>query len=101
MPQVESESHDKMISQKFEERYRNKNLNVLPTPLLVALSTLSTLDISYNKLTDSQIELIMNSCTKLSTLCIQGNLTNLIPASISKLKLLINFRHDWVKLSPQ
>ena len=68
--------------------------------MLVALSGLTTLDISYNKLTDSQIELIMNSCTKLSTFCMQGNLTNLLPASISKLKLLVNFRHDWVKLNP-
>jgi Leucine-rich repeat (LRR) protein len=91
---------DRAISQKFEERYRNKNLNILPTQMLVALSTLSTLDISYNQLTDSQIELIMNSCTKLSTFCIQGNVTNLIPASVSKLKLLVNFRHDWVKLNP-
>lgn len=30
----------------------------------------------------------------------QGNMTNLIPASINKLKLLVNFRHDWVKLNP-
>lgn len=66
--------------------------------MLVALSALSTLDISYNKLSDSQIELIMNSCTKLSTFCIQGNLTNLIPSSIVKLKLLVNFRHDWIKM---
>lgn len=69
--------------------------------MLVALSGLSTLDISYNKLSDSQIELIMNSCTKLSTFCMQGNMTNLIPASISKLKLLVNFRHDWVKLNTE
>lgn len=68
--------------------------------MLVALSALTTLDISYNKLSDSQIELILNSCTKLSTFCIQGNLTNLIPASIWKLKALVNFRHDWVKLNP-
>lgn len=69
--------------------------------MLIALSTLNTLDISYNHLNDSQIELIMNSCTKLSSLCIQGNLTSLVPAAISKLKLLVNFRHDWVKLYPQ
>jgi len=31
----------------------------------------------------------------------QGNMTNLIPASISKMKLLVNFRHDWVKLNPE
>lgn len=43
----------------------------------------------------------MNSCTKLSSLCIQGNFTSLVPAAISKLKLLVNFRHDWVKLYPQ
>lgn len=43
----------------------------------------------------------MNSCVKLSTFCMQGNMTNLIPASISKLKLLVNFRHDWVKLNPE
>ena len=67
--------------------------------MLVALSALTTLDISYNKLTDSQIELILNSCTKLTTFCIQGNLTNLIPTSIWKLKALVNFRHDWVKLN--
>lgn len=66
--------------------------------MLVTLSALTTLDISYNKLSDSQIELIMNSCTKLSTFCIQGNMTNLIPIAISKLKLLKNFRHDWIKL---
>lgn len=66
--------------------------------MLVTLSALTTLDISYNKLSDSQIELIMNSCTKLSTFCIQGNMTNLIPIAFSKLKLLKNFRHDWIKL---
>lgn len=66
--------------------------------MLVSLSVLTTLDISYNKLSDSQIELIMNSCTKLSTFCIQGNMTNLIPGAIVKLKLLKNFRHDWIKL---
>lgn len=68
--------------------------------MLVTLSALTTIDISYNKLTDSQIELIMNSCTKLSTFCMQGNMSSLIPAAISKLKLLVNFRHDWVKLNP-
>lgn len=67
--------------------------------MLVSLSCLTTLDISNNKLSDSQIELLMNSCTKLSTFCIQGNMTNLIPIAISKLKLLKNFRHDWVKLT--
>jgi hypothetical protein len=29
----------------------------------------------------------------------QGNLTLLIPASIYKLKKLVNFRHDWVQLT--
>lgn len=99
--QKETELVDKSISQKFEERYRNKNLNALPTPLLVTLSTLNTIDISYNQLSDSQIELIMNSCTKLSTLCIEGNLSTIIPSSISKLKLLVNFRHDWLKLGSE
>ncbi len=41
----------------------------------------------------------MNSCNKLTTFCMQGNLTLLIPASIHKLKHLINFGHDWVKLN--
>lgn len=43
----------------------------------------------------------MNSCTKLSTLCIEGNVTTIIPSSISKLKLLVNFRHDWLKLGSE
>lgn len=69
--------------------------------MLVTLSGLTTIDISYNKLTESQIELIMSSCTKLTTFCMQGNMSALIPAAISKLKLLVNFRHDWVKLNQQ
>ena len=80
--------------------YRNKNLSVLPASLLNTLSELKTLDISHNKLTDSQIELLMNSCPKLQTLSIQGNLTSIIPAAIWKLKNLEKFRHDWVKLFP-
>lgn len=66
--------------------------------MLVAFAGLSTLDISYNKLTDSQIELIMNSCNKLVTFCMQGNETTLIPAAIVKMKMLVNFRHDWLNL---
>lgn len=66
---------------------------------MVALSGLTTLDISFNKLSDSQIELVMNSCIKLSTLCIQGNLTTMIPASIWKLKELVNFKHDWLRIN--
>jgi hypothetical protein len=69
--------------------------------MLVTLSGLTTIDISYNKLTESQIELIMSSCTKLTTFCMQGNMSALIPAAIAKLKLLVNFRHDWVKLNQQ
>lgn len=66
--------------------------------MLMTFSTLTTLDVSYNKLTDSQVELIMNSCSKLTTFCMQGNLTTLIPAAIHKLKYLVNFRHDWIKM---
>lgn len=80
--------------------FRNKNLTVITASLLNAFSELRTLDISHNKLTDSQIELVMNSCFKLEALSIQGNLTSIIPASIWKLKHLEKFRHDWVKLSP-
>lgn len=69
--------------------------------MLVTFSALTTLDLSYNKLSDSQIELIMNSCNKLTTFCMQGNLTTIIPVSILKLRALVNFRHDWVKLWPQ
>ena len=54
--------------------------------MLVTLSGLTTIDISYNKLTDSQIELIMNSCSKLTTFCMQGNMATMIPAAISHLK---------------
>jgi hypothetical protein len=43
----------------------------------------------------------MNSCNKLTTFCIQGNLTTIIPVSITKLKFLLNYRHDWVKINPQ
>ena len=42
----------------------------------------------------------MNSCPKLETLSIQGNLTSIIPGTIVKLKNLDKFRHDWVKLNP-
>ena len=42
----------------------------------------------------------MNSCPRLASLSIQDNLTALIPASVAKLKNLEQFRHDWVKLSP-
>lgn len=43
----------------------------------------------------------MSSCTKLTTLCIQGNKTQLIPNTILKLIHLVNFKHDWVKLYPK
>lgn len=43
----------------------------------------------------------MSSCTKLTTLCIQGNKTQLIPNTILKLTNLVNFKHDWVKLYPK
>lgn len=69
--------------------------------MLVALSGLFTLDISYNKLTDSQIELIMNSCLKLVTFCMQGNQATIIPAAIYKLNDLKNFRHDWLTIDPR
>lgn len=39
----------------------------------------------------------MNSCTKLLSLCIQGNINTIIPAAIWKLKELANFKHDWLK----
>lgn len=66
--------------------------------MLVALSSLTTLDISYNKLTDVQIELIMKTCNRLVTFYVQGNHCKLIPASIVKLKSLLFFRHDWVNI---
>lgn len=40
----------------------------------------------------------MSSCTQLVTLCIQGNYSSIIPSSISKLKDLRNFRHDWLAI---
>lgn len=43
----------------------------------------------------------MNSCLKLETLCIQGNINILIPAAIWKLKELVNFKHDWLKFLPK
>lgn len=54
--------------------------------MLVTLSGLKTIDISYNHLTDSQIEMLMKSCTRLNTFCMQGNKATLIPAAISNLK---------------
>ena len=88
------------LSTKIESAYRNKNLSTLPASLLNTISSLTTLDISENKLTDSQIELLMNSCPKLQVLCIEDNLSRLIPGSIWKLKNLEQFRHDWIKLFP-
>lgn len=61
-PRIPSEIGTSVVRQTT---YRNKNLSVLPASLLNTLSELQTLDISHNKLTDSQIELLMNSCPKL------------------------------------
>ena len=76
--------------------FRNKGLSLLPASVLNTISSLKNLDISFNKLADSQIELLFNSCPKLETLAIEGNMTTLIPSSIHRMKSLENFRHDWV-----
>ena len=64
-PKVKTPRLNKQPKDTASMAYRNKNLSALSAALLNTLSCLSTLDISHNKLTDLQIELLMNSCPKL------------------------------------
>lgn len=73
-------------------------MNSIPGSLFDLLSSLTVLDISNNLLTDKQIEMVMDNSPQLITLNIAGNMTVLIPVSITKLKYLLNLGHDWIKL---
>ena len=59
------------------------------------LKDLTILDISENMLENVHIDAIFKGSNKLKSIYINSNLINLIPFSLSGLKLLVDFRHDW------
>lgn len=60
------ETAEKGLNEENEgASFREKGLSVLPASVLNTISSLKNLDISFNKLADSQIELLFNSCPRL------------------------------------
>lgn len=72
--------------------------DLLPENITNILNTIVALDVSHNRLNNSEIDYIFNHGKNLKYLQIQDNLSTIIPASIWKLTNLVHFRHDWVKV---
>lgn len=77
---------------------RNMKCEVLPENITSVLGQIISLDVSHNKLNNSEIDFIFNHGKNIKYLQIQNNMSTIIPASIWKLTSLAHFRHDWVKV---
>ena len=77
------------------DKYKKTKLYKLTDSFMKDLKDLTILDISENMLENVHIDAIFKGSNKLKSIYINSNLINLIPFSLSGLKLLVDFRHDW------